>query len=81
VDAGRLIKMANDIGQFFAIDAEHDPARAHLGIADHIKRFWDPRMRRQILALVDSTDEQYEVVLDALVAAAIKEHQTLLTPK
>ncbi len=44
----RLVQMANDIGHFFA--AEPKRADAIAGIAGHISRFWDPRMRRQILA-------------------------------
>ena len=44
----RLVDMANDIGAFF--DAEPDKAEAAQNIASHLKRFWDPRMRRQIVA-------------------------------
>ncbi len=44
----RLVQMANDIGHFFA--AEPKRADAVAGIAGHIQRFWDPRMRRQIAA-------------------------------
>jgi len=43
----RLVSMANDIGAFF--DAEPDKAEAARNIASHLKRFWDPRMRRQIV--------------------------------
>ena len=39
--------MANDIGMFF--QAEPDKAEAAKSIANHLKRFWDPRMRRQIV--------------------------------
>ena len=44
----RLVAMANDIGHFFA--SEPDRAAAVAGIATHIQRFWDPRMRRAIAA-------------------------------
>lgn len=43
----RLVAMANDIGAFFR--AEPDPAEASKGVASHIQRFWDPRMRREIV--------------------------------
>ena len=43
-----LVQMANDIGHFFA--AEPQRADAIAGIAGHIQRFWDPRMRRKIIA-------------------------------
>ena len=44
----RLIKMANDIGDFF--NAESNKEIAAEGIAKHILRSWDPRMRRDIIA-------------------------------
>ena len=44
----RLVSMANDIGAFF--DAEADKGEAARNIASHLKRFWDPRMRREIVA-------------------------------
>jgi formate dehydrogenase subunit delta len=48
VNVERLVQMANDIGHFFG--AEPKRADAVAGIASHIQRFWDPRMRRQIAA-------------------------------
>jgi formate dehydrogenase subunit delta len=51
----RLVRMANDIGNFFR--AEPDHAQAVDGVATHIKRFWDPRMRKEILAHLDSGGE------------------------
>ena len=39
--------MANDIGAFF--NAEADKAVAAQSVASHIKRYWDPRMRREIV--------------------------------
>jgi formate dehydrogenase subunit delta len=47
----RLILMANQIGKFFRSQGRD---QAVPGIADHIKKFWDPRMRSAILAHVDS---------------------------
>ena len=44
----RLVQMANDIAAYFA--AEPDHAEAVAGVAIHLKRFWDPSMRRQIVA-------------------------------
>ena len=48
----RLVRMANDIGNFFK--AEPDHAVAVDGVALHLKRFWDPRMRKEIVAYVDA---------------------------
>jgi formate dehydrogenase subunit delta len=42
-----LVEMANDIGHFFASEPKH--ADAVNGIANHMQRFWDHRMLRQIL--------------------------------
>lgn len=43
-----LAAMANDIANFFA--AEPDREAAVIGVSGHLKKFWDPRMRRQIVA-------------------------------
>lgn len=43
----RLIKMANDIGDFF--NAESNKEIAAEGVTKHILRSWDPRMRRAII--------------------------------
>ena len=51
MSADRLIYMANQIGKFFQSQG-HD--KAVPGIADHIKKFWDPRMRAGILAHLDA---------------------------
>ncbi len=44
----RLVKMANDISRFFETDPDH-PAAVR-GVAAHITRFWEPRMRSTIIA-------------------------------
>jgi len=60
----RLIYMANQIGKFFNSQG-HD--KAVPGIAEHIKKFWDPRMRSAILAHLDQGGEG----LDPFVRDAI----------
>ena len=47
----KLVYMANQIGRFFAHEGE---AQASESIALHLRKFWDPRMRRAILAHLDS---------------------------
>jgi len=42
-----LVSMANDIGAFF--NGELGPKDAASGIATHISRYWDPRMRTAII--------------------------------
>jgi len=56
--------MANQIGKFFA----HEPEdKAVAAINDHIRKFWDPRMRKQILAELDTAE------LDPRVRRAIEQ--------
>jgi len=47
----RLVYMANQIGKFFESQG-HD--KAVPGIADHIRKFWDPRMRKMVFAHLDA---------------------------
>jgi formate dehydrogenase subunit delta len=47
----KLVYMANQIGKFFA---SQGPEEAIAGTADHIKKFWDPRMRATIRAHVEA---------------------------
>ncbi len=42
-----LVTMANDIAAFFQGAAEESEAAG--SVANHLRRFWDPRMRKQIL--------------------------------
>ncbi len=44
----KLVMMANQIAAFFAAQGEE---RAVPAVADHIKKFWDPQMRRKFLSL------------------------------
>ena len=68
MDAHKLVKMANEIAAFF--DADPDRAVALAGIAGHLKRFWDPRMRRELLRWQDehAGEGLKDSVRDALVA-------------
>jgi formate dehydrogenase subunit delta len=63
----RLVYMANQIGTFFAHMKE---AEAVAAIADHLVKFWDPRMRTQILAHLETSGGKD---LNPLVLAAVKE--------
>lgn len=50
----KLVMMANQIGTFFI---SQEPDKAPAVIADHIRKFWDPRMRAAILDHVRSGGE------------------------
>jgi formate dehydrogenase subunit delta len=43
----RLSQMVNDIANYFA--AEPDHAVGVASVADHLRKFWDPVMRKQII--------------------------------
>ena len=60
-----LVRMANDIEKFFKVQGEE---RAIEGIADHIKKFWEPRMKKQIFAHLDEGGEG----LDSLTLKALQ---------
>jgi formate dehydrogenase subunit delta len=47
----KLVYMANQIGMFFKAQ---DLDTASAKIAEHITKFWDPRMRRAIVAYLDA---------------------------
>ncbi|MGO4415058.1 formate dehydrogenase delta subunit [Cupriavidus sp. OV038] len=69
-----LIKMANQIGGFFEAMPDRDEALAD--IASHLKRFWEPRMRRALLAHVDATDGGEGLI--PIVQAAVARHREKL---
>jgi formate dehydrogenase subunit delta len=47
----KLVYMANQIGKFFAHQGED---KAVAGVADHLEKFWDPRMRKAIIEYADN---------------------------
>jgi formate dehydrogenase subunit delta len=46
----KLTRMANQIATFFASQPESSQVA---GVAGHINKFWEPRMRRQFFEIVD----------------------------
>ncbi|MFC6490218.1 formate dehydrogenase subunit delta [Nitratireductor sp. GCM10026969] len=46
----KLVYMANQIACFFEV-MDHEEAVA--GVADHINKFWEPRMRRQLFRIIE----------------------------
>ncbi|MCB1389342.1 MAG: formate dehydrogenase subunit delta [Rhodobacteraceae bacterium] len=51
MSADKIARMANQIATFMA-SKPHDEGVA--GTAAHINDFWEPRMRRQLFALIDA---------------------------
>jgi formate dehydrogenase subunit delta len=64
-----LIKMANQVGDFF--EAEPNKTQAQLDIAQHLNRFWTKDMRNQIAAHVQT---EQGAGLHAQVISAITAH-------
>ena len=64
IDLDQLIVMANQIGDFFA---PYPPDRAREGLRNHLRTYWDPRMRDALLELVDSGGEGLD---DRVIEAA-----------
>jgi formate dehydrogenase subunit delta len=61
----KLAYMANQIGRFFQ---SQKPETAVAGIEDHILKFWDPRMRKALLAQL----AEGSIELDPLVRQAVE---------
>ena len=54
IDMDLLIVMANQIGDFFA---PYPPDRCREGMRNHLRTYWDPRMRDALLAHIDAGGE------------------------
>jgi formate dehydrogenase subunit delta len=61
----KLAYMANQIGRFFQ---SQKTETAVAGIEDHLLKFWDPRMRKALLAQL----AQGSIELDPLVRQAVE---------
>ena len=47
METENLVKMVNNIGEFFSAEPDIDVGVA--GVTDHLKRFWESRMRTAII--------------------------------
>ena len=52
IETERLVTMANQIGDFFA---PYPQARRVEGVRNHLRNYWDPRMRQALYDLIDAT--------------------------
>jgi formate dehydrogenase subunit delta len=68
MDIDNLVHMANRIAEFF--EAMPDQAEARDGVAQHLQRYWEPRMRRELVAHVQTNQG---AGLRPLVLAAVRE--------
>ena len=60
-----LVSMANQIARFFASQKDQDPATA---AAEHLRLYWEPRMKRAILARLEAGGAGMDPVTQAAVA-------------
>jgi len=73
MDIENLVKMANRIGQFF--ESMPDAEEASREIAQHLRKFWEPRMREALLAHLDAGAGEG---LSPIVARAVQAHRDTL---
>lgn len=80
MDSANLVRMANGIGEFFS--AMPDREESLDGIAEHVRRFWEPRMRRALLTFLEAHPDGCagEVCLAPLVREAILRRREALMP-
>lgn len=66
MDIQNLTHMANRIGEFFESFSDRDEALD--GIGNHIRKFWEPRMRRALLSHLETQgpDGLLPIVVEAL---------------
>jgi formate dehydrogenase subunit delta len=76
MDIDNLVVMANRIGDFF--ESMPDRQEAKEGISHHIRKFWEPRMRLELISKMDhvSTEKLHLIVREALL-----ENQSTLLPQ
>ncbi|HTW88386.1 MAG TPA: formate dehydrogenase subunit delta [Candidatus Binataceae bacterium] len=65
MDIHHLARMANQISDFFESAMEHEAAVT--STATHLRNFWEPRMRREIVAYAKSDGAELSAVARAAV--------------
>lgn len=80
MEISSLIRSANRIGDFF--ESMPDKAEAAEGIANHIQKNWEPRMRRELLNFLAEHPEGRigEYQLHPFVLETVLEQRERLTP-
>ena len=54
MSGSKIVRMANQIATFFLSQPPEDGPK---GVANHINKFWEPRMRREFFVIVDAGGE------------------------
>lgn len=58
----KLVRMANQIATFFKSQPEDERVQ---GVATHINKFWEPRMRKAFFELVEQGDAGFDPIVIA----------------
>ena len=74
----KLVYMANQIGRFFVSQGKDAAVGA---VADHLVKFWDPRMRVAILAHLESGGAGLDPCVRDAVAILRKSHRQETHPQ
>jgi formate dehydrogenase subunit delta len=77
MNVDRLVAMVNDIAAFFTAEAGTEAPAA---VAHHLRRFWEPRMRREIVAAYRNEPSSLRNLSDtgrAAIAELAKEPDTM----
>ena len=69
----RLVRMANQIGDFYAAMPDEEAAA---GAASHLRLYWTPKMIREIIAFAD----QGHPGLNPVAARAVRSLKETATP-
>jgi formate dehydrogenase subunit delta len=69
----RLVRMANQIGEFYATMPEQE---ATAGVVSHLRLYWTPKMIREIIAFADGGHPG----LNAVASRAVRSLRETATP-
>ena len=75
MDGNNLVRLANRIADFFESLPDREEALSE--VASHLRKFWDPRMRAQILALLQTSEAED---MHPLVREALARYRDRLAP-
>lgn len=75
MDKNNLVHQVNRIAEFFAVMPDHLEAVDNL--ADHVRKFWEPRMRVALYQQLNAGGEG----LHDMAREALEKHRARLEPK
>ncbi|HQT25693.1 MAG: formate dehydrogenase [Burkholderiales bacterium 21-58-4] len=74
MDIENLVRMANRIGTFFEAMPDHEEAVRDVAL--HLAKFWDPRMRSELLRHFEESGSDG---LRPIVIEAVSRHREMLS--